>query len=189
MRRTWALLLTFVIAATAVWADSYSDTVDIFKKAGASSWYFTNSYGYAVFPAIGKGGLIVGGAHGNGRVFQNGQYVGDTSMTQVSVGLQIGGQEYRQIIFFEDKRAFDDFTSGNFQFDAGVSAVALKASASGEAGTTGTNTATSANTGEATTHGGGYYRGLAVFTIIKGGAMAEAAVAGQKFTYTPHPQS
>jgi lipid-binding SYLF domain-containing protein len=190
MRTLRALSPTVLLVATAIFsgavsADSYTDTVDLFKKSG-TSWYFSNSYGYAVFPSIGKGGLIVGGAHGSGRVFQNGQYVGDTSVTQVSVGLQIGGEAYRQIIFFEDKRAFDDFTSGNFEFDAGVSAVALKAAASGSAGTTGTSGETSGQDGEASTRSGGYYKGLAVFTIIKGGAMAAAAVAGQKFSYTPH---
>jgi uncharacterized membrane protein len=91
---------------------------------------FDNSYGYAVFPTIGKGGLGVGAAHGKGRVYAQGKYVGDTSMTQVSFGLQAGGQAYSQIIFFEDKRAFDEFTSGNFEFGAGVSAVAITAGAS-----------------------------------------------------------
>ena len=110
-------------------------------------------------------------------------------MTQVSVGLQVGGEAYRQIIFFEDKRSFDEFTSGNFEFDAGVSAVAIKAAASSTAGTTGTTAETSGQNDDATTHGGGFYKGLAVFTIIKGGAMAEAAVAGQKFSYKPRASS
>ncbi len=183
--RAVVLATSMMVLSGLVLADSYADTVGLFKKAGASSWYFDTSYGYAVFPTIGKGGLIIGGAHGSGRVYQSGQYVGDTSVTQVSVGLQVGGQAYSQIIFFEDKRSFDEFTSGNFEFDAGVSAVALKAAASGTAGTTGTSAGTSAQSGDATTRGSGFYKGLAVFTIIKGGAMAEAAVAGQKFTYTP----
>jgi lipid-binding SYLF domain-containing protein len=181
----FALAAATLLSGT-VLADSYSDTIELFRKAGASGWYFDHSYGYAVFPSIGKGGLIVGGAHGTGRVYQNGQYVGDTSMTQVSVGLQAGGEAYSQIIYFEDKRAFEEFTSGNFEFDAGVSAVALKAAAAGTAGTTGTSSETSGQSGNATTRGSGFYKGLAVFTIIKGGAMAEAAVAGQKFSYTPH---
>ena len=187
MRIVHAVLLATAMSFLSglVLADEYSDTVEVFKKAGASSWYFDKAYGYAVFPTVGKGGLIVGGAHGSGRVYQSGQYVGDTSMTQVSIGLQVGGQAYSQIIFFEDKRSFDEFTSGNFEFDAGVSAVALKEAASGSAGTTGTSGGTSAQSGDATTRGSGYYKGLAVFTIIKGGAMAEAAVAGQKFSYTP----
>ena len=186
--RVAILLSAATLVSEVVLADGYSDTVDTFKKAG-SAWYFDHSYGYAVFPSIGKGGLIIGGAHGTGRVYQNGQYVGDTAMTQVSIGLQVGGEAYSQMIFFEDKRSFDDFTSGNFEFDAGVSAVALKAAASGTAGTTGTTAETSGQNGDATTRGGGFYKGLAVFTIIKGGAMAAAAVAGQKFSYTPHAGS
>jgi lipid-binding SYLF domain-containing protein len=188
-RRATVLLLAATLLSGVVLADSYSDTIDAFKNAGASAWYFDHSYGYAVFPSIGKGGLIVGGAHGTGRVYQNGQYVGDTAMTQVSVGLQVGGEAYRQIIFFEDKRSFDEFTSGNFEFGAGVSAVAIKAAASGTAGTTGTTAETSGQNGDATTRGSGFYKGLAVFTIIKGGAMAEAAVAGQKFSYKPRASS
>jgi len=179
------LLAAATAFSAAALADSYDDTIALFKKAGASAQYFNSSYGYAVFPTIGKGGLIVGGAHGTGRVYQSGQYVGDTSMTQVSIGLQIGGQGYSQIIFFEDKRAFDEFTSGSYEFDAGVSAVAIKAAASGSAGTTGTSAGTSKSDDQASARAGGYYKGTAVFTIIKGGAMAEAAVAGQKFSYRP----
>jgi hypothetical protein len=106
--------------------------------------------GAALCPSPGRG-LIVGGAHGIGRVYQNGRYVGDTTVTQVSIGLQVGGQAYRQIIFFEDRRSFEAFTSGNYQFDAGVSAAALKAAASGSAGTTGTTAETSGQSGDATT--------------------------------------
>lgn len=187
--RAMLVLVAMTVCSAAVLADSYDDTIALFKKAGPTAPYFSNSYGYAVFPTIGKGGLIIGGAHGSGRVYQNGQYVGDTSMTQVSIGLQIGGQGYSQIIFFEDKRAFDEFTSGSYEFDAGVSAVALKAAASGSAGTTGTNVGTSKSEDQASSHAGGYYKGVAVFTIIKGGAMAEAAVAGQKFTFRPRGSS
>jgi lipid-binding SYLF domain-containing protein len=183
------LLAAMTTFSAAVVADSYDDTIALFKKAGASASYFNSSYGYAVFPTIGKGGLIVGGAHGTGRVYQGGQYVGDTSLTQVSIGLQIGGQGYSQIIFFEDKRAFDEFTSGSYEFDAGVSAVAIKAAASGSAGTTGTSAGSSKSEDQASARAGGYYKGVAVFTIIKGGAMAEAAVAGQKFSYKPRASS
>lgn len=183
--RAVLLLTAMTLFSAAVRADSYDDTIARFQKAGASAAYFNSSYGYAIFPSIGKGGLIVGGAHGSGRVYQNGQYVGDTSMTQVSIGLQIGGQEYSQIIFFEDKRAFDEFTSGHYEFDAGVSAVALNNAASGSAGTTGTSGGTSKGKDNESARAGGYYKGVAVFTIIKGGAMAEAALAGQKFSYRP----
>jgi lipid-binding SYLF domain-containing protein len=176
------MAVAMMAAAVAV-ASDYSETIDLFKHAGQSAAFFDKSYGYAVFPTIGKGGLIVGAAHGNGHVYEHGKYVGDTSVTQVSVGFQAGGQAYSQIIFFEDKRAFDEFSSGNFEFDAGVSAVAITAAASGSAGTNGANAGASTYKKDAGTTGK-YYKGMAVFTIVKGGAMYEAAVAGQKFSYT-----
>ena len=109
----WPLMLLIISFAFApAFADEYADTVKVFRGAGESGTYFAKSYGYAVFPTIGKGGLGIGGAYGSGRVFTKGKYVGDTSMSQVTVGLQMGGQAYSEIIFFEDKRAFDEFTSG-----------------------------------------------------------------------------
>jgi lipid-binding SYLF domain-containing protein len=186
MNRILAVVLsaTMVFAGAPAFADKYSDTVDLFKKAGESASFFTNSYGYAVFPTIVKGGLGVGAAHGKGRVYERGKYVGETSMTQVSVGFQAGGQAYSQIVFFQDDRSFKEFTRGNFEFGAGVSAVAITAAASGTAGTTGTSAGASGGRKDATT-AGGYYKGLAVFVIVKGGAMFEASVAGQKFSYKP----
>jgi lipid-binding SYLF domain-containing protein len=178
------LLGAIALSASLLWADEYSDTVDTFKKAGESGQFFTNSYGYAVFPTIGKGGLGVGAAHGNGKVYEQGKYIGDASMTQVSFGLQAGGQAYSQIIFFEDKRSLDEFTSGNFEFGAGVSAVAITAGVSGSAGTTGTSAGASGGKDDASTKGK-YHKGMAVFTIAKAGLMYEASVAGQKFKYKP----
>lgn len=176
--------LTMMLAAPAAWADKYQDTVELFKNAGQSADYFNKSYGYAVFPTVGKGGFIVGGAHGDGRVFRHGLHVGDTTLTQLNVGLQAGGQAYSQIIFFEDERAFKNFTSGDFQFGADVSAVAITAGASGTAGTGGVGAGASGGEKDAAT-AGGWHNGMAVFTIIKGGAMLQAAVGGQKFTYKP----
>jgi lipid-binding SYLF domain-containing protein len=171
--------------ATTAFANKYTDTVALFKNAGESATFFDSCYGYAVFPTIGKGGLVVGGAHGEGRVFAQGKYVGDTAMTQVSVGFQAGGQAYSQIIFFEDKRALAEFAGGNFEFGAGVSAVAITAAAQGSAGTTGATAGASGGKKDATTVGSHYYKGMAVFTIVKGGAMYEASIAGQKFSYSP----
>jgi lipid-binding SYLF domain-containing protein len=172
----------FALAARPAVADDYSDTTTLFRNAGASAAYFKSSYGYAVFPTIGKGGLVVGGAHGKGRVYQKGKYIGDTSMTQVSVGFQAGGQAYSEMIFFEDQRALDEFTSGNFEFSGNVSAVAITAGASASAGTGGTSAGASGGKKDATT-AGVYQKGLAVFTIAKGGLMYEASVSGQKFSY------
>jgi len=187
MTRTfrWALTVLWLLAAaTAIRADDYSDAANLFRNAGQSRAFFQNCYGYAIFPGIGKGGFIVGGAHGNGRVFVHGKYVGDSSMTQLSVGFQAGGQAYSQIIFFEDKRAFDEFTRGDFEFGADVNAVVITAAAGGSVGTSGASAGASGGMKDAAT-AGKYYKGMAVFTIVKGGAMYQATVAGQKFSYTP----
>jgi lipid-binding SYLF domain-containing protein len=154
----------------------------------ARAAFFDDSYGYAVFPNVGKGGFVIGGGYGEGRVYRGTQYVGDTSVTQLSVGLQVGGQGYSQIVFFEDKRAFDDFTQGTFEIGADASAVAIKSSATATAGTAGPAVSAGQSEDSATTRGK-YHKGFAIFTISKGGAMAAATVAGQKFSYTPRDTS
>jgi len=188
MSRLAGLMLGTLLALSpvAASADEYTDGVDLFRKAGASAAFFPKCYGYAIFPSVGQGALVIGGARGTGRVYKcSGEYVGDTSVTQLSIGLQAGGRAYAMIIFFEDQRAFEEFTKGNFEFGADVTAVAITAAASGQVGTTGANSGASGGQNDATTRAGGYYKGLAVFTIVKGGAMVQAAVAGQKFTYSP----
>jgi lipid-binding SYLF domain-containing protein len=102
----------------------------------------------------------------------------------VSVGLQAGGRAYSMIIFLQDQRAFEEFTRGNYEFGADANAVAITAGASGQVGTTGANSGASAGKNDARTSGT-YYKGVAVFTIVKGGAMVQAAIAGQKFSYAP----
>lgn len=173
-----ALLLLVGVAC----ADEYDDTIALFKNAGESGTFFKKSYGYAVFPTVGKAGFVVGGGRGSGKVFERGKYVGDTKMTQLSVGLQAGGQAFSQIIFFQDKRALDEFTSGNFEFGATAQAVAITAAAGASTGTSGSSAGASGGKKDATT-AGNYHKGMAVFTIAKGGAMFEASVAGQKFSY------
>src|SRR4029453_14349797 len=121
--------------------------------------------GYALFPTIGKGGLGVGAAHGSGRVYAKGKHIGDTTMNQVSVGLQAGGQAFSQIIFFEDQRALEEFTSGNFEFGA-------------SAGTGGPSAGASGGKQDAATVGE-FHKGMAVFTVAKGGLMYEASIGGQ----------
>jgi lipid-binding SYLF domain-containing protein len=182
----WLLGVVLLAIAVASYADSYQDAVQLFHNAGQSGRFFQSCYGYAIFPTVGKGGFIVGGGHGDGHVYVHGKYVGDMSLTQLSVGLQAGGQAYSQIIFFEDKRAFDEFTNGSFEFGADANAVAITAAAEASAGTTGASAGASGGMKDAVT-AGHYYRGFAVFTIVKGGAMYEATIAGQKFTYTPQP--
>jgi lipid-binding SYLF domain-containing protein len=175
-------------AAGSAQADSYGDTIALFKNAGDSAGYFSRSYAYAVFPTVGEGGFILGAAHGKGRVYMNGRPVGDTTMTQLSAGFQAGGKAYSQIIFFEDKRALDEFESGSFEFSAGASAIAVTASANASAGTTGATSGASGGEKDATTNSAGYQKGMLVFTIAKGGLMYAAAIAGQKFSYTPRAQ-
>jgi len=186
MKRTMALLcgLLVAIGAGAVRADEYSDTVELFQKAGESADFFKHCYGHAVFPTVGKGGLVVGGAYGTGHVFREGAYIGDSSVIQLSVGFQAGGQAYSQIVFFEDKRALDEFTTGDYAFGADVNAVAITAAAGATAGTDGASASASATERTARTTGR-YVKGMAVFTIVKGGAMYQAAVAGQKFRFKP----
>jgi lipid-binding SYLF domain-containing protein len=183
-RLACVVALASTVAGTAAWADSYTDTIDLFKHAGASSAFFGNCYGYAVFPTIGKGGLGIGGAHGSGHVYEQGKHVGRASMTELSVGFQLGGEAFSEIIFFQNRQAFDKFTSGGFKFDAGVGAVVITAGASADAGTGGANAGASGTKKHATT-AGSYHKGMAVFTIVKGGAMYEMSVAGQKFSYKP----
>src|SRR5215471_3813514 len=92
----WIFSLIFVMSVGRAHADSYADTVALFKDAGQSAAFFDHSYGYAVFPTVGKGGIGIGGAHGSGHVYRDGAYVGDASMNQVTVGFQFGGQAYSQ---------------------------------------------------------------------------------------------
>jgi lipid-binding SYLF domain-containing protein len=176
-----ALPVLALIAGPAL-ADEYADAIDVFKKAGESASFFNKSYGYAVFPGIGKAGLGIGGAHGDGRVYKGGAYVGDTSMSQLTIGLQAGGQAYRQMIFFENKEAFDKFTNGNFEFGAQATAVAITAAASASTSTAGSGTSASSSSEHAKTKSG-YQSGMAVFTIAKGGLMYEATLGGQKYKY------
>jgi lipid-binding SYLF domain-containing protein len=181
----FTFLSVLLLVATPGRADNYTDTATLFKNAGDSASYFHKSYGYAVFPTVGEAGFIVGGAGGKGRVYVHGKYVGDTTVAQLSVGFQAGGKAYSEIIFFEDKRALDEFESGSFAFGAGVSAIVITAGASASAGTTGANAGASGGKKDATTAGGGYQKGVVVFTIAKGGLMYTATVEGQKFSYTP----
>jgi lipid-binding SYLF domain-containing protein len=186
--RYWLWMPILLAAAGAAQADSYGDAIAVFKSAGDSAQFFSRSYAYAVFPTIGEGGFILGAAHGKGRVYMNGHVVGDTTMTQVSAGFQAGGKAYSQIIFFEDKRALDEFESGSFEFSAGASAVAVTAGANASAGTNGASSGASGGEKDASTNSAGYFKGMVVFTVAKGGLMYAAAIAGQKFTYTPRVQ-
>lgn len=183
--RTLALMPLLALSIGIAHADRYSDTLEVFKNAGASGAFFAKSYAYAVFPTIGSGALVVGGAHGKGRVYVHGAHTGNASVTQVSLGFQAGGKAYSEIIFFEDKRALDEFESGNFEFGADASVVAITAGANAGVATNGVSAGASAGQNDSTTRGSSYQKGMAVFTVAKGGLMYSASIAGQKFSYTP----
>jgi len=138
--------------------------VNIKKADPGIETFFGNAAGYAVFPSVGKGGFVIGGAFGRGLVIAGDKVVGYTSMSQATIGLQIGGQSYAQFIFFKDETAIGHFKRGNFEFNAQASAVAITAGASADAA---------------------YDSGVAVFTHAAGGLMLEASIGGQRFKYTP----
>lgn len=181
---------TIVLACTCfslsapAFADKYQDTIDNFKKAEAAKPYFASAYAYAVFPIIAKAGIGIGGAAGTGHVFERGKYVGDSSMGQLSVGFQLGGQAYSQVVFLQDESAFNNFTREGFEFGADVSAVAITLGASAQAGTTGP-AASASLTEEHGKNAASYYKGMAVLTLAKGGLMYQAVIAGQKYTFKP----
>ncbi|HKX38291.1 MAG TPA: lipid-binding SYLF domain-containing protein [Burkholderiales bacterium] len=179
-----AVLFALLIPAAAASADEYQDTIKVFKEAGESAGFFKSSYGYAVFPTIGKAGLGIGAAHGKGRVYEKGKHIGDTSMTQGTIGFQAGAQAFSQIIFFQDARALKEFTGGNFEFSAEAQAVAITAAAGAQASTTGSSAGASGGRHDATTVGK-YQKGMATFTVAKGGLMYQATIGGQKFSYAP----
>jgi lipid-binding SYLF domain-containing protein len=184
VRRLLAFLAVLALAIPAGAAEDYGETLAAFKASPAVKPFFDSAYGYAVFPTIGKGGAGVGGAYGKGQVYRGGAVTGTASMTQLSIGFQFGGQVYSEIIFFQDKRAYDAFTSGKFEFGAQATAVAVTASAQAQGGTgaatAGASTGQTAGRQVAT-----YQNGMAVFTYAKGGLMYEASLGGQKFSFKP----
>jgi lipid-binding SYLF domain-containing protein len=178
------IILNFTISSASA-AEDYSNTINVFNQSPNVQPYFKNAYGYAVFPTVGKGGLVIGGAYGKGQVYRGGKVTGTTKLTKISIGFQAGGQAFSQIIFFEDERAYDEFTTGEFAFDAQASAVAITAGAQAQAGSTGATAGASAGPKTGAHAETSYYRGMAIFVHVKGGLMFEAAIAGQKFSFNP----
>jgi lipid-binding SYLF domain-containing protein len=126
--------------------------------------FLSTSPGYVVFPSVGKGGLVVGGAHGTGVLFEHGKPTGKAALNQMTIGAQVGGESYEEVIFFETPAAVNDFKRGKYELAAQVSAVALTTGAARNAD---------------------YKSGVAVFVKTKGGLMADVSVGGQKFSFTP----
>jgi lipid-binding SYLF domain-containing protein len=164
-----AVLLSFPVTpgGSDVVADP-SDVAAVIKKFKEKdpgmTKVFADAYGYAVFPTVGKGGIGLGAARGKGYVYQRGRLIGRTTLTQVTIGLQLGGQAYSEVVFFRDADALDNFKRGRLKLDAQASAVALTARASADLA---------------------YRKGVAIVTMAKGGLMYEASVGGQKFSYHP----
>jgi len=141
------------------------ETIKMFqKKDKSSAKFFKSAVGYAVFSNVGKGGLGLGGMNGDGVLFEGGKPIGYTELTAITIGFQAGGQAFREIIFFQNKKVLENFKNGDLKFNAQVSAVAVTAGASADAN---------------------YKNGVVVFTMAKGGLMYEASVGGQKFSYKP----
>lgn len=141
------------------------EAIEQLKKSDSSlEKFFTEAFGYAVFPKVGKGGIGIGGAHGRGEVFEEGKLVGEASLSQFTIGLQLGGQTFIEIIFFENQEALENFKRGNFKLSAQLSAVAAAEGAAANAK---------------------YSLGVAIFTLARNGLMFEASVGGQKFKYIP----
>ena len=183
------LIATVLIAfAPVTWSQDvqdFSQTINEFRAIPQVAPYFDSAYGYAVWRTIGRGGIGIGGATGRGQVYVGGNITGFSRLIDISIGFQLGGQAYRQIIFFQNEAAYDQFTQGNFEFDAQASAVAVTASAQASSGTQGSQaTAGATGTGSAAANGG-YQAGMRIFTMATGGLMYQATIAGQKYSFTP----
>lgn len=126
--------------------------------------HFDDAVGYAIFPNVGKGAYVIGGASGNGAVYENGNLVGYGDLKQVDVGLQIGGKAFIEVLFFETQEALNDFKNGSYELSANATAVVLDEGASRTLDFT---------------------DGVAVVTMPKEGAMAGVSVGGQRFDFRP----
>ena len=175
MKRIFTFLLAILVVATAfpVRADELDanakEAIAAFKeKDSGLQKFFDNSVGYAIFPNAGKGGLILGAGHGKGLVYEKGKLIGHASFTQGSIGAQIGGQSFSELVFFETQKGLNDLKKGKFEFSAQISAIAVA---------------------DGVSKNSKYEHGVAVFVLPKGGLMAEATVGGQKFKYEPLPKA
>ena len=183
MRKLLVLLLSFCFLAVAFSSPAFAgwdpakaeeerkaaeETINKFKKKDPGmKRFFDSAYAYAVYPTVGTGAFIIGGAHGKGLVYRKGGVIGRSKLSQGTVGLQAGGQAYSEIVFLQDKVALDNLKNGKLKFAAQASAIAVTAGASADAA---------------------YEGGVAVFTMGKGGLMLQAAIGGQELTFEPKPK-
>ena len=147
--------------------DAQKAKTELINKDMGLEKYFKSAAGYVIFPNVGKGGLIIGGASGHGILYENGEAIGSANLKELNIGLQAGGQAIIEVLFFETKEQLAKFKEGNFEFSAGVSAVVADKGASKNAN---------------------YSDGVMVFALPKAGLMADASVGGQKFGYTAFAQ-
>ena len=162
-------LMNFSATALAGWdpskANEAQEAIAAFKATDPDlELFFDKAHGYAIFPSVGKAGMGIGGAYGKGFVYEKGEEIGSTTLKQISMGFEFGGENYREIIFFQDEKTLNDFKQGNYELGAQASAVAIKKGASKNAD---------------------FDKGVAVFTQTKGGLMFDVSVGGQKFSYEP----
>ena len=173
VKMTTSLLIVLLVSGSSVFAqigawnpeevERAEEAILTFKeKNDKLAPYFAKSYGYVVFPSVGKGGIVVGGAYGRGVVYEQGEVIGEAKITQVTIGLQWGGQSYSEIVFFDNAATLESFKKGELEFSGQVSAVAITAGASADIA---------------------YEDGVAVYTLTKAGFMYEASLGGQKFKY------
>lgn len=182
-RITLIIAIVGLFATHSAFAASLTDcqtTMKRFSELGNVPAMLSQAYGYAILPTIGKAGMGIGGAAGSGCVFAGGKHTGDVKMGQVSIGWQLGGQAYSQLILFKNADTYKEFTEGQFEFGADATAVALTYGAQAGASTQGA----SASAGD-TKAVGSWKRGMAIYTLAKGGLMYEASIGGQKFSFTP----
>lgn len=182
------ILLFTLLSTNVIAANEVDKTVTKFKQIARTAPFFKNAYGYAVFPTVGAGGFIVGGAYGKGSVFVGGKQTGTSTLTAASIGFQLGGKAFSEIIFFKNKAAYKTFTQGSFTFDADASVTAVTLGANAQAGSSGASA--TAGTGalgdnKAATGAANYVNGMATFVLAKGGLMYKASIGGQKFSFTP----
>ena len=184
-RQLFFLICISFLAVSWVSADEYNGTMDLFESSPVLKPYFDNSFGYAVFPRVGKGGVFFGASHGKGKVYKLGQVVGAVELNEFTIGLQFGGQSFSEIIFFQDERAFEEFTTGAFEIDASISAAAVTLGLQAQLGTGGTSASTGKGASSTKQADNGYSKGFAIFVHPRGGLMFEMSVGGQGFVYKP----
>jgi len=171
------------ISTFAAAAEDYSSTINVFRDSPVPAEYFKTAYGYAVFPTIGKAGFVVGGSYGVGQVYRSGKVTGKSSVVEGSIGFQAGGEAFSEIIFFKDQSAYNEFISGNFEFDVTAQAIAITVGAEVQGGTTGVSAGASAGPKSDVQANPKYYKGTITFVHPMGGLMYELSLGGQKFSY------